>query len=81
MGINVLTPTGIKSIQRGTVSMSSTTVSATISSVNTSRTELRHLGYNSSNPGCSIVLTNATTITCAAQATGGTVSWELTEFY
>lgn len=70
---------GIKSIQRGTVTVSST---ATITSVDTTKTELRQLGFSSgsADPSARIVLTNATTITC----TGGgssVASWELTEYY
>jgi hypothetical protein len=76
----------VKSIQRGTLSISSsTTGTATISSVNTSKTELRYLGISSGSAGSDvtrIVLTNATTITatCGSSITG-TVSWELTEFF
>ncbi len=62
---------GIKSIQRGTSSANTVTISA----VNTAKTELRLLGVT--NAFQMIDLTNSTTIT----RTGGTGSWswELTE--
>jgi len=80
-----------KSIQRGTISMTSggsTSGTATITSVDTTKTELRMLG--ASNDAVSdttaisrVVLTNSTTITATRSSTSGTtvVSWELTEFY
>ena len=85
-------PTGaraIKSIQRGTISMTSvTTATATVSSVNTAKSLLTFLGFNTAqltndyNP--SIVLTNSTTITATRVNNGAsntTVSWELVERY
>jgi len=85
-------PTGaraIKSIQRGTISMTSViTATATVSSVNTAKSLLTFLGFNTAqltndyNP--SIVLTNSTTITATRVNTGSyntTVSWELVERY
>lgn len=85
-------PTGaraIKSIQRGTISMTSvTTATATVSSVNTAKSLLTFLGFNTAqltndyNP--SIVLTNSTTITATRVNNGSsntTVSWELVERY
>jgi hypothetical protein len=85
MGQNLTAQTGIKSIQRGVISGSSnSTFTATISSVNTSKTELRFLGVTSNMSGAyaRIELTNSTTIT-ATIFTGSTavVNWELTEFY
>jgi hypothetical protein len=80
-------PTGIKSIQRGVVSLNSVTTGAsTISSVVTAKTELRNLGFFSSGTGvqlAQISLTNPTTITalCTANAANQSVSWELTEYY
>ena len=87
----------IKSIQRGTLTISgaSNVISgtATISSVNTAKTELRLLGWSNTDSTNAvhagyesprIVLTNATTITATIQAGRGhttTISWELTEFY
>lgn len=84
-------PTGdraIKSIQRGTISLASVTSNtATISSVNTAKTELRALGFRSGSADMTgaphIVLTNSTTITATMNSSGTTtiVSWELTERY
>lgn len=83
----------IKSIQRGTLSISGTNnaATATISSVNPAKTELRFLGANpiasaSVNEGMVyIVLTNSTTITASRQFGGNgntpIVSWELTEYF
>lgn len=85
-------PTGdraVKSIQRGIISMTSvTTATATVSSVNTAKSLLTFLGFNTAqltndyNP--SIVLTNSTTITATRVNNGAsntTVSWELVERY
>ncbi len=83
----------IKSIQRGTLSISGTNnaATATISSVNPAKTELRFLGVNPLTPTpvsegmVYIVLTNSTTITAARQFGGNSntpiVSWELTEYF
>jgi hypothetical protein len=82
---------GIKSIQRGTITMvgAATSGTATISSVTTSKTELRFLGSRSADNGgtsgngfCTVVLTNATTITATRDLGGisASVSWELTEW-
>ncbi len=80
-----------KSIQRGTISMTSggsTSGTATITSVDTTKTELRFLGSSNDFVGDTtqisrVVLTNATTVTASRSGTNGTtvVSWELTEFY
>lgn len=81
-------PTGdraIKSIQRGTLSISSNTTTVTISSVVVAKTELRFLGFTTSGTdnthSVRIDLTNSTTITATQSAGGvsGAVSWELTE--
>lgn len=82
---------GIKSIQRGTISMTSggsTSGTATIASVGTTKTELRMLGASNDFVGDTtaisrVVLTNSTTVTATRSSTSGTtvVSWELTEFY
>ena len=82
---------GIKSIQRGTISMTSggsTSGTATITSVGTTKTELRMLGASNDAVADTtaisrVVLTNSTTITATRSSTSGTtvVSWELTEFY
>lgn len=83
---------GVKSIQRGVISVSSGSYSATatITAVDTSKTELRFLGGYGLDVGAytnipRIALTNTTTITAttvlASGATPAMVSWELTEFY
>jgi hypothetical protein len=82
----------INSTQRGVISLAGSTSSgtATISSVNTSKTQLRFLGF-SSTAGSSatgrmfpkIELTNSTTVTAtrgAAIADDCSISWELTEW-
>jgi len=79
----------IKGIQRGVIAISSGgTGTATITSVDTTKTELRFLGvtYDSTSLSESmarIALTNATTITATRGAGGNnsSISWELTEFY
>lgn len=83
-------PTGdraIKSIQRGTILVNGSGT-ATISTVNTAKTELRMLGFSVNGTTLNLILprialTNSTTIT--ANTNGGgetcTVSWELTEKY
>lgn len=83
-------PTGdraIKSIQRGTISINASGT-ATISSVNTAKTELRMLGFSVNGTTLNsliprIALTNSTTITANTTSGGetATVSWELTERY
>lgn len=84
---------GIKSIQRGTITITTnnTSATATISAVNTAKTELRYLGGGNYDiaPGAvfgRIVLTNSTTITASPSSSGTLnasviVSWELTEWY
>lgn len=81
---------GVKSIQRGIIALGGiATATATISSVNTAKSELRYLGVKS-NGGtaasvcANLTLTNSTTITANTNtASAGVldVSWELTEFY
>lgn len=76
----------VKSIQRGTVTITaSTSGTATITSVDTSKSELRLLGVSSGSAGGAdtrIALTNATTITATnASSVTAVASWELTEFY
>lgn len=80
----------IKSIQRGEITLSGESATATIASVDTAKTELRMLGYNyssSSHPGAAvpkISLTSSTAITATrgiqTASVPTTVSWELTEF-
>lgn len=80
-------PGSLKSIQRGVISMvGSVSGTATITAVDTSKTELRLLGVSNTTVLADlarVVLTNATTITATRGSTSGTseVSWELTEFY
>ena len=79
-------PTGIKSIQRGTISLSTGSATVTITAVNTAKTELRHLGIASGTADLSgfarITLTNSTTITANTNSVVATVvNWELTERY
>lgn len=80
----------IKSIQRGVISQAFNviTATATITAVNTAKSQLRSLGI-SIGPGggadqiATLDLTNATTITSSRNNNGYTAanSWELTEFY
>jgi len=90
----VTATTRIKSIQRGTIAITTTntTATATITSVATAKTRLRFLGaytgFGASNwcVGATLSLTNSTTITATRIVMYGvsgthTVSWELTEFY
>lgn len=80
-------PGSLKSIQRGVISMvGAYSGTATITAVDTSKTELRLLGVSNTTVLADlarVVLTNATTITATRGSTSGTseVSWELTEFY
>ncbi len=78
----------IKSTQRGVISFGTAnlTATATVSSVNTGKAMLRHLGVFTGGGNNSylaaVVLTNATTITATRIGSGAAtdVSWELTEF-
>lgn len=96
MAQNLLTPNpvgSIKSIQRGIISSVGTaaTNTATISSVDVNKCELRYLGYLSNNSGAYetvfgslLSLTNSTTITASFRNPNGysaSISWELTEYY
>lgn len=80
-------PGSLKSIQRGVISMvGAYSGTATITAVDTSKTELRLLGVSNTTVIADlarVVLTNATTITATRGSNSGTseVSWELTEFY
>ena len=80
----------IKSIQRGVLSLAvaATTVDATITAVNVSKTELRALGFNGTTAdsiiAAHLTLLNSTTVraTKAGLASiASAVSWELTEYY
>lgn len=80
----------IKSIQRGTitVSISNATATSTVTAVVTGKAELRMLGAstasgNAEAPEVRVTLTNATTITATRSHTTNsvTVSWELVEWW
>ena len=78
---------GIKSIQRGTISIANgaTSGTSTVTAVVTAKTELRYLGINAASTAATahIVLTDTTTVTATRTVNSGdiAVSWELTEFY
>lgn len=83
----------IKSIQRGTISMtgSATSGTATITSVDTTKSELRFMGSSNTDTITDttaisrVVLTNATTVTANRSGTSPTgttvVGFEVTEWY
>ncbi len=78
----------IKSIQRGTITITGavTSQTATITSVDTTKSQLRMLGCSvttSVNEIAYLALTNAPTITATRAASANTtvISWELTETY
>lgn len=80
---------GIKSIQRGVITIANAASSgtATVAAVNMAKTELRHDGQNSVSASqadgiATLVLTNSTTVTASRAGTSGAtpVSWELTEW-
>lgn len=81
-------PGQIKSIQRGTIAISSgTSNTATVTSVDTSKSILMHLGQYSTQTGIdnvltALALTNATTITATRGASTGTttVGYQLVEY-
>jgi hypothetical protein len=80
----------IKSIQRGTITIAgnNTSATATISSVNTSKSMVSFLGSNTGGSGLFLLgrvgLTNATTVTATKHSTEGVsetvVSYEVIEF-
>jgi hypothetical protein len=79
----------IKSIQRGTINATTGGATATITPVNTAKTELRYLGGSGMDSVSSsrslvprLVLTNSTTITATINenSANSIVSWELTEW-
>lgn len=80
---------GIKSIQRGQLTVPSGGASATITTVNTAKTELRYLGHyhgggsTFDDVGCLVYLLNSTTVRATRGGSAGSisVSWELTEYY
>lgn len=81
----------VKSMQRGTISISTaqTSNTATVTAVDTAKSQLALLGYTNnqtlgSNMIPRIALTNSTTITATLPALptqAETVSWELIEWY
>ena len=72
---------GIKSIQRGTISVTAgSSATATITAVNTAKTELRYLGAEVN--AARIALTNSTTVTATnAGVATVVVGFEVTERY
>lgn len=88
----IFVPSLIKSVQRGTITITSpaTSNTATITSVAMANSRLRHLwssvssGGNFGQGAISLVLTNATTITATTQTDIGSthvVSYEITEYW
>lgn len=79
----------IKSIQRGQLTVPPAGANATITAVNTAKTELRYLGHyhgggsTFDDIGCSVYLLNSTTVRATRGGSSGSisVSWELTEYY
>lgn len=82
----MLIPSGasIKSIQRGTISITypNYTNTASITSVDTSKCILNYCGSDSTSYECYVSLTNSTTVTASCTPTGLTiiVSYEVIEF-
>lgn len=81
-----IVPSGLKSVQRGTISVSgSLSATATISAVNTAKSELRVLGWTNTTAAntARVELTSSTVVTAYQSVVTGTtdVSWELSEFY
>lgn len=82
-------PTGaraIKSIQRGRLTLNGTSLTATISAVDTAKSELRVCGFSTTGTDNTyspdLVLTNSTTLTMTRGAGAGILtylSWEITE--
>lgn len=76
----------IKAIQRGTITMTSSPAILTIASVDTTKAELRMLGFYASSDDLAlsptISLASSTRISADRAASTGTsiISWELTEF-
>lgn len=85
MPINAGAP-GIKSIQRGTLTIASNQLSgtATITSVNTAKAQVTYNGVsNSYNPEARLELTNATTLTATrgnGDPSAAPVSYEVIEW-
>lgn len=77
----------IKSIQRGTIAITSSNASntATVTAVDVTKCTIVHLGTDSANADdrVTLSLTNSTTITATRASTGGTatVGYQLVEYY
>lgn len=86
--LSPVTYTGIKGIQRGTIVSTGAVTTATITAVNTAKSQLFLLGIksagavNASDAAGNIVLTNSTTISFNTNgaATNQTASYELIEW-
>lgn len=72
----------IKSIQRGVVSLSGlTSGTVTIAAVNTAKSQINHLGANTTVTA-TLALTNSTTVTASfSEYTTSNVAFQLTEYY
>lgn len=74
-----------KPMQRGVISLTSGTGTATITAVDTTKARLRHLGLSAGSSTVygngTLVLTNSTTITATITTGSGAISWELEELY
>lgn len=87
MALTANTYSGIKSIQRGTLSMSgaASSATATVTAVNTAKAFLStNQSVNADATGIAYTsLTNSTTITANRSVTGNQtiVAWELVEWY
>jgi hypothetical protein len=91
MSVSSSIQAGIKSIQRGTISVTGASTTATITSVNTAKAQIRNLGQYGGrvgwgeNPGRlgHVALTNATTVTATRENSDAnlTIAYEVTEWY
>ncbi len=81
---------GIKSLQRGTITVSSASVNATVTAVNVSKSILMYLGQSGAAgttfdgaSGVRIFLTDATTVnaSCPIYFNNQVVSYQLVEYY
>lgn len=80
----------IKSIQRGTISAAAGSATATISSVNTTKTEVNYMGYTTAQAAAGddsatrlprLDLQNATTVRCQAVASDAIVGFQVVEYF
>lgn len=81
-------PGGIKSIQRGVITLTSATATATISAVDTSKSFISFLGFTTNSDSLSrgtvrLSLASATSVTAIKTSApdNATVSYEVVEFY